>query len=380
MVRDANGCTALWPTTVEMVEPSEISFTFQVTAISTCYGDHTGEILISNVVGGSETGYEFSIYVPEVWVTDPHFVGLPGGPTNPYYIKVRDSHGCISVANNGNPIYISQPTPITFTVNTTNVTGCWYNTNGKIWITGVSGGTGSKTVSIDGITYFPTTHTFNVGVGSYTIYVKDTKGCIVTKPAVITGPPEIVIDNLTVTDATCFGAANGQVVAVASGGTGALEYSLDGVTYQASGTFTGLTANSYTLYVRDANGCELTQGFTVGQPAALYFTKRVKTNITCFGANDGTITLEAAGGTSPYNYSITGGAPFGNTTGMFTGLSANTYIPAVLDANGCSVIGMSLTIAEPAPLALGSQSSTNVTCFGANDGTITVEATGGTSR
>ena len=379
VVRDANGCTASWPATIEMVEPSEISFTFQVTPISSCYGDHNGEILISNVAGGSGTGYEFSIYVPEVWGSDPHFTGLPGGPANPYYIKVRDSHGCISVANNGNPIYISQPTPIAFTVNTTDVTGCWYNTNGKIWVTGVSGGTGSKTVSIDGISYFPTTHTFNVGVGSYTVYVKDSKGCIVTKPAVISGPPEIVIDNLTVTDASCFGAADGEVSAIASGGTGTLDYSIDGITYQATGDFSGLTADTYTLYVRDANGCVLTQEFTVGQPDALYFTTRVKTDISCFGANDGTITLEVAGGTPPYNYSITGGAPFGNATGLFTGLSANTYIPAVLDANGCSVIGMSLTIVEPALLAISSQTSTNITCFGANDGTITVEATGGTA-
>ena len=82
------------------------------------------------------------------------------------------------------------------------MTTCWYNTNGTIRINTVAGGTGSKQVSIDGVTYYPTTKVFNVGVGTYTVYVRDTKGCIATKPAVISGPPAIVVDAVTVTDAT----------------------------------------------------------------------------------------------------------------------------------------------------------------------------------
>ncbi len=379
VVRDANGCTASWSTTVEMVEPSQIAFTYEITQVTTCYGDNTGKITISNVSGGSGMGYEFSIYQPEIWQTNPVFENLPGGPTNPYYIKVRDSHGCIAVANNGNPIYINQPTPISYTVQTTDVTGCWYNTNGTIKVTGVSGGTGSKQVSIDDITYYPTTHTFNVGVGNYTVYVRDANGCIVTKPATINGPPPIVINSLTVTDVTCFGGTNGEVSASASGGTGSLEYSIDGTNFFASGDFTGLSATTYTLYVRDANGCILTQDFTVNQPPALYFTTQTKTDITCNGLSDGTITLVAAGGTAPYNYSITGGAPFGNTTGLFTGLAAGNYSPAVQDNNGCITIGTDLAIAEPAPLAISTQNATDITCFGANDGTISVLGSGGTA-
>ena len=379
VVRDANGCTATWPVTIEMVDPNTISFTYEITQITTCYGDNTGKITISNVAGGSGSGYEFSIYQPEVWGTNPIFENLPGGPTNPYYIKVRDSYGCVVAANNGNPIYINQPSPINFTVQTTNVTGCWYNTNGTIKVTGVSGGTGLKQVSIDGITFFPTTYTFNVGVGSYTVYVRDANGCIATKPATITGPPAIVINTLTVSDVTCFGGNDGDVNASASGGTGTLEYSIDGVNYFASGNFTGLTAGDYTMYVRDFNGCILTQDFTVSQPPALYFTTQTKTDITCNGLSDGTITLVAAGGNAPYNYSITGGAPFGNASGLFTGLGGGPYTPAVQDANGCITIGTNITIVEPAPLSIATQSSTDITCFGANDGTINVTGTGGTA-
>lgn len=379
VVRDVNGCTATWPVTIEMVDPNTISFTYEITQITTCNGDNSGKITISNVTGGSGSGYEFSIYQPEVWGTNPIFENLPGGPTNPYYIKVRDSQGCVVAANNGNPIYINEPSPINFTVQTTDVTGCWYNTNGTIKVTGVSGGTGLKQVSLDGITFFPTTYTFNVGIGSYTVYVRDANGCIATKPATITGPPAIVINSLTITDATCFGGNNGEVNASASGGTGTLEYSIDGVNYFASGNFTGLTAGDYTLYVRDINGCILTQDFTVSQPPALYFTTQTKTDITCNGLSDGTITLVAAGGNAPYNYSITGGAPFNNATGLFTGLGGGTYTPAVQDANGCITIGTDIEIIEPAQLSIASQTSSDITCFGANDGTINVTGSGGTA-
>ncbi|BDX37378.1 hypothetical protein CYCD_07330 [Tenuifilaceae bacterium CYCD] len=378
-VRDANGCTTSWPVQIEMVEPSAISFNYEITNITSCNGDSAGKISISNVSGGSGTGYEYSIYIPEVWGTNPLFENLPGGITNPYYIEVKDSYGCIEVGNNGNPIYINQPSPITFNVVTTDVTTCWYNTNGTIRINTVAGGTGSKQVSIDGVTYYPTTKVFNVGVGTYTVYVRDVNGCIATKPAVISGPPAIVVDAVTVTDATCFGAANGEFTATASGGNPPLEYSIDGINYYAVGSFTGLTGGTYTLSVRDANGCILEQDVIVGQPPVLYFTQQDVAPITCNGANDGEITLAAAGGSAPYSYSITGGAPYVNTTGSFTGLSAATYTVAVLDNSGCEVIGDDLTVTEPDPITITAQSSTDILCFGESNGTISVTAEGGTN-
>ncbi|HRX30599.1 MAG TPA: gliding motility-associated C-terminal domain-containing protein [Tenuifilaceae bacterium] len=378
IVRDANGCTSTWPTLINMKNPPSLYASVQFSPITTCYGENDGSITFSNVTGGTGTGYEFSIYQPEVWSSNPIFTGLPGGASYPYYAKVRDSNGCLFEWS-GNPEILIQPSLITFDVTTTNVTTCWYNNNGTIKVANASGGSGSLLVSIDGINYYPTTKVFNVGVGSYTVYVKDENDCIVTKPAVISGPPEIVIDALTVTDATCFGAVDGSISSSASGGTGSLEYSIDGVTYQASGDFSGLSANNYTLYIHDANGCILTQDFTVGQPPALYFSTLDKTDITCNGLVDGTITLVAAGGSSPYNYSITGGAPFPNATGNFTSLSAGTYIPTVQDANGCITVGSNITIVEPDAITINSQSSTDITCFGANDGTITVEGIGGTA-
>src|SRR5438552_15127668 len=57
-----------------------------------------------------------------------------------------------------------------------------------------------------------------------------------------------------VTNPNCFG-GTGSINATASGGTGAKTFSLDGVTFQASGTFNGLAAGPYTVTAKDASGC-----------------------------------------------------------------------------------------------------------------------------
>ncbi len=380
-VRDANGCVTYWLTQIVLVEPSEISFNYEITNITTCNGDNSGKIAISNVSGGSGTGYEYTIYEPEVWGSNPIFTNLPGGALNQYYIKVRDSHGCVKVGNNGNPITINQPSPINFNVLTTDVTTCWYNNNGTIRINSVSGGTGSKMVSIDGISYFPTTKVFTVGVGSYTVYVKDANNCIAQKPATINGPPPIVISTLTTVDVTCFGGSNGEIHATASGGTPPLEYSLDGLSYQVTGDFTGLIGKNYTLYVRDINVCVLNQPVTVNQPAPFIFQSQNKTDITCSGLNDGTITVKAQGGNAPYTYDLYNSSHIllsSNASGLFMGLSADDYTVEVTDALSCpKLISSVLTIISPTSLSITSATATDISCNGFNDGKITVVASGG---
>ncbi len=379
-VRDANGCETGWPVQVVLTNPPAIAFSFSIDPITSCNGANEGRITISNVSGGSGNGYEYSIYEPPVWGTATVFNNLPGGPTNPYYIRVRDSKGCIETANNGNPVFINQPSPITFDiVNITQVTGCWYNTNGSFRVQNVLGGTGTKQVSIDGgTTWFAVPRTFtNLGVNVYTVTVRDANNCQVSRVVNLTGPPAIVINTLVTTNVTCFGGANGTITVTASGGTGALQYSINGGAYQASGSFTDLTATTHVVRVRDANGCVLQQDVVITQPPVLVLTTQTATNITCNGLTNGTITLAASGGVAPYEYSITGTPPFTSTTGLYTNLSAGSYPVLVRDANGCLLFGSTLVINNPPVISINSQGFTNILCFGGT-GSITVTATGGT--
>ena len=106
----------------------------------------------------------------------------------------------------------------------------------------------------------------------------------------------------------------------------------------------------------------------------------MKTNVTCFGANDGTITISSpTGGYGTYEYSTNGGGAW-QASGNFINLILGTYNVQIRDAahTGCViVINPALVITEPAVLN-ATVTPTMVTCFGANDGMITITAaTGG---
>ncbi len=106
-----------------------------------------------------------------------------------------------------------------------------------------------------------------------------------------------------------------------------------------TGATSVITINSvgFTSTCGSAPQSNNTSNVTVNAPTA---TVSNKTNISCFGANDGTITVSASGGTSPYTFSIDNGATFQVATGtnlrQFVGLLANAaYQIKVKDTNGC---------------------------------------------
>ena len=76
----------------------------------------------------------------------------------------------------------------------------------------------------------------------------------------------LILISAVATDATCFGFSDGSVVITAAG-TGALTYSIDGVTFGSASTFSNLPAGTYTAYVKSPQGCIVSQPFTIGQPA-----------------------------------------------------------------------------------------------------------------
>ncbi len=102
-----------------------------------------------------------------------------------------------------------------------------------------------------------------------------------------------------------------------------------------------------------------------------------QTNVSCNGGNNGSITLTASGGTTPYVYSIDGGTTF-QSSNVFSNLTIGTYVMAVKDANNCVSNSQSTTITQPTAVTF-STAQVNVPCFGGNNGSITVTASGGTN-
>ena len=108
----------------------------------------------------------------------------------------------------------------------------------------------------------------------------------------------------------------------------------------------------------------------------------MQTPIPCFG---GTATLRAGGSsnlTGPtYTYSLHPGGtvigPTTNNTVYFSGVTPNTYTVTVVDNTGCSAISESRIVTQPTEV-IASDAHTNVTCFGSNNGTVTLSFSGGT--
>jgi hypothetical protein len=126
----------------------------------------------------------------------------------------------------------------------------------------------------------------------------------------------------------------------------------------------------------DAVGCSATTTITITQPPLLTWNTIASSNVLCNGGNTGTIDVTATGGTGSMTYLIQP-SPAINTTGSFGTLTAQTYTVQATDAVGCLITTL-ITITQPPLLVWTSTTSTNVSCNGGNDGTITSIANGGT--
>ena len=207
----------------------------------------------------------------------------------------------------------------------------------------------------------------NLVANSYTVTVTDNNGCSNTANITIDGPAELTLT--TSSTASSCTVNDGSASVVALGGTPGYTYS-----WSSGGTSdveSGIGAGIYTITVTDANGCAAQENVTVGSVNGPTLTLLSSENISCFGGNDGSAAVEATGGTPGYSYSW---SPSGGAAASATGLGAGTYTATVTDDAGCSA-SVQVEITEPDALLI-SGNATDANC-GLNDGTITVNASGG---
>jgi gliding motility-associated-like protein len=101
----------------------------------------------------------------------------------------------------------------------------------------------------------------------------------------------------------------------------------------------------------------------------------IYSNVTCFGLNNGTITITASGTTAPYTYAWSNLS----TTAAITSLAPAKYVVTVTDIKGCSSKDSSIIISPSAALSISATVINSVKCFGDASGNATVTAIGGTS-
>jgi large repetitive protein len=213
--------------------------------------------------------------------------------------------------------------------------------------------------------------------GTYTVTVTNTGGGSSTTSASVTQPSAVSGTINSQTNVLCFGQSTGAVTVTGSGGTGSYTYRLNSGSFSATNSFTGLAAGPHTVTVRDANLCTSVVNINI-TTLPILSAPVFKSNVTCFGQNNGNIALGPAdGGSGSYQYRLNIGS--WQSSNSFMGLAPGSYLVQIRDANNLSCersLGVQEVTQPPALSAIGLTS--NVLCNGGNNGSINQTVSGGT--
>jgi gliding motility-associated-like protein len=330
---------------------------------ATCFGSCNGTATAS--FAGGTAPYTF-LWTPSLsQVSNP--TTLCSGT---HTLTMTDNNGC----QNSTTIIITEPSQISLVTNATQ-SSCGMP-NGSAGVT-VSGGTPPFNYNWSNGPTSPIN--LNIPAGPYVVTVTDANNCQMQATANVndlTGPSIIKIDS---TDATCFGINDGTAQVNIVGGNTPYQ-SISWLPSGATGmSATGLPAGQNTVKVIDALGCIASITFNIGAPTQVVSAISNVTHISCNGLCNGGATMLVVGGTpgAGYTYNWT---PSGATTNSATGiLCAGIHTVTATDANGC-ITTATVTINQPPALLLtNNPGAVDITCFGAQNGSINVSVTGGTA-
>ncbi|MBO0934570.1 hypothetical protein [Fibrella aquatilis] len=347
---DANRCTLLQSYSVS--EPTGLTLTGTTTAVN-CFAGTDGAVSLTT--SGGTQPYSYS------WSTGTSTSGITGLSTGVYGVTVTDGNACSVIQS----FTVNQPTALSVASLVTAVS-CFSGTDGAVSLT-ATGGTAPYSYSWSTGVFTSALNGLSAGV--YSVTLTDANACQRVDSYTISQPTALSL-TAVVRPVSCNGGNGGAVSLTVLGGTTPYSYSWS--TGASTSVVTGLVAGVYSATVADANGCSLTESFTVNQPTALSLTGET-TAVRCYAGTDGGASVLATGGTLPYTYSWSTGA----SMSAIIDLSSGTYSVTVTDANACSAV-LSLTVNQPTALSLLS-AQTNVNCAGGADGSISLTVSGGTS-
>jgi gliding motility-associated-like protein/uncharacterized repeat protein (TIGR01451 family) len=326
------------------------------------------------------------------------FTGLSAGD---FDVEITDANGCPLTRT----ITLVRPDDITAGISaSTTMLDCYGQDDASITAINVLGGqgvyqyqlnvydaTGTNIVFTSGV---QSSATFTgLGAGYYGITISDDWNCGVdVGPIQIQEPDEVESNLVQTAEMTCT--MDGSMRLSASGGSGSYEYydvntstwlNFNNGSYH---DFPNMLADAYQFMVRDSNGCTamVSNQVTIDEVPELILTiDDSAAFINCYGEPTATIIAHATGGLGNYNYELFSDAALSNlvagpnTNGVFNGLYAGDYYVRVTSED-CVEVSPVIPIVDPAPLQVDREESTDATCSGINDGTITVEVSGGTGQ
>ena len=343
---------------------------------NSCFDSNDG-VIDTDITGG----VPFSSGPPYLisWTGPNSFTSTASTITNllagDYTLRVEDSNGVFVIEQ----YTVSQPDLLTITTDVEKNISCFDGNDGTIEVN-IIGGTAPYTYNWtgDGVVQGSPSQS-GLTAGTYSLEVVDDKLCVINQTYILTEPDIIVINTVSKNDILCFGDATGAIEINVTGGipievsSGIFDY-----VYNWNGP-NGFTSNSqnisnlfagiYTIEITDDLGCIQQTDIELTQPTAIEINY-IKTDVTCYGAADGSIDVTVNGGEPPYQISWSN---FGNGFSQ-SNLSAGNYIASIVDQNLCEA-NVTITIEQPiffiAPIV------SQISCNDANDASIDLNLTGG---
>ena len=409
-VRDANGCTANSVNSPTVIPPLKriTAIKAQQTRPIDCQGPEAVDFTIE---GGSNQGYIVRVTggttTPSIYTVTSGVSVVSVTFTAPgyYEVTVTDSAtGCYDSVNYG----IANYDNISISAAQTKPVTCAAGNDGELTLSmrGYAGNYTFRVVNEYGVEVVSSTAGRNdtsdprtqpiggLSAGKYYVEVTETQYPYCTKTATLatlSGPSSALTASTTITNQIkCGSGQTGSFMVTAAGGWGNYEYRLTVGTptpaahsvygnYSSTSVFEGLVSETYTVWVKDQNGCETSVTQVMSPPAPIAATV-TKTDVKCFSERDGSITVSGTtGGSGNYTYELweVGGAQIygAQTSTTFTGLDAREYKVKIVDGWNCDLT-IPVTIDEPQEIKVTASIVSPTTCL-QTQATIQVTATGG---
>lgn len=342
---DAAGCTGTASFQITELPRVQVNVSY---IIPVCAGVPNGIAEVNQISGGLGMGntgsYHYYWGVPGA-ADEPAILMLPGNAS--YTLTVSDFQGCTGTFT----FFVGEPPAMTIGA-TGKPASCADGTDGSAETGQITNANGL--VSFEWSNGATTASIQQLSPGFYGVTATDAKGCTADAAVTVGSPPALQV-SLRPEALTCHGNNDASLESVVSGGTPAYSYSWsNGAT---SENLNNITAGTYSVTVKDMNGCTITTARTIEELPAPQLSV-TGTDPVCHGDKNGRFALSVQGGTAPWVFSINNG-PF-TPGGNFLALGAGTYQFNAMDANGCTVSG-SGSLSQPQPLQVILPADTTLT-------------------
>ncbi|QCX02147.1 T9SS type B sorting domain-containing protein [Aggregatimonas sangjinii] len=390
-LRDGQGCANVTQT-VSVPEIDVITITPDVMNDPSCPDATDGSISVTATRTNGPSNYQYILNntgtgVSSVAQNGNVFNGLAEGT---YTVTVTDGRGC---DNTTGTITLTDPAEVTIDATISIAPSCTPN---SAEITVSAGGGTSGTYEYRQVS--PTLGAWQaspvfsgLGPDTYAFEARDAVNVACPSPLQVVRtitliePLEVAVD-VSNTTINCNGESDAVLVATASKGLGGYQYQLEvnGTlqgTPQDSGIFENLGQGTYRIYVTSGADCTAySREIQIAEPPLLQATLGTVTHVSCFGEDDGTITVNVSGGVAPYSYSISSEPQKSVEANIFENLAGGDYTVIVQDQNGCQVVVEAIPVIAPtAPLAADVVRVEDEECSTDNNGLIELNLSGGTA-